>query len=135
MVVSSSSSHRCSTTSRTIARCSSPMRFEHLATDGQLMAYRHEQFWQWHGHAPRHASPRRDVAERPRRLESLVVSAFWRDRPTFVTGATGLVGSWLVGRLVDANAEVVCLIRDRVPQSELVRSGLSERVTGGPRWT
>ena len=57
------------------------------------------------------------------------MSGFWRDRPTFVTGATGLVGSWLVGRLVDAGADVVCLVRDWVPQSELVRSGLSERVT------
>ena len=28
---------------------------------------------------------------------------FWVDRPTFVTGATGLVGSWLVKRLVEAN--------------------------------
>jgi CDP-glucose 4,6-dehydratase len=55
-------------------------------------------------------------------------SAFWLDRPTFITGATGLVGSWLVGRLVSAGADVVCLIRDRVPQSELVRSGLVERV-------
>jgi CDP-glucose 4,6-dehydratase len=48
-------------------------------------------------------------------------SSFWLDRPTFVTGGTGLVGSWLVQRLVDAGADVVCLIRDWVPQSELVR--------------
>lgn len=54
--------------------------------------------------------------------------AFWRDRPTFVTGGTGLVGSWLVQRLVEANADVVCLVRDWVPQSELVRSGLIEKV-------
>lgn len=53
---------------------------------------------------------------------------FWQDRPTLVTGATGLVGSWLVRRLLDAGAEVVCLIRDWVPQSELVRSGLINRV-------
>ena len=31
-------------------------------------------------------------------------TAFWRDRPTLVTGATGLVGSWLVKRLCAAGA-------------------------------
>lgn len=55
-------------------------------------------------------------------------SAFWRDRPTFVTGATGLVGSWLVRRLLDLGADVVCLVRDWVPQSELVHSGDIARV-------
>jgi CDP-glucose 4,6-dehydratase len=55
-------------------------------------------------------------------------SAFWLDRPTFVTGATGLVGSWLVRRLVEAGADVVCLVRDWVPQSELVSSGLASQV-------
>lgn len=55
-------------------------------------------------------------------------STFWRDRPTFVTGATGLVGSWLVRRLVSLGADVVCLVRDWVPQSELVRSRLIDRV-------
>lgn len=56
------------------------------------------------------------------------MSDFWRDRPTFVTGATGLVGSWLVRRLVEAGANVVCLVRDWVPQSELVRSGSIDKV-------
>jgi len=55
-------------------------------------------------------------------------SSFWLDRPTFVTGGTGLVGSWLVQRLVDAGADVVCLIRDWVPQSELVRIRTTEYV-------
>jgi CDP-glucose 4,6-dehydratase len=53
---------------------------------------------------------------------------FWLDRPTFVTGATGLVGGWLVRRLVDAGADVVCLVRDWVPQSEVARSGVIEQV-------
>lgn len=56
------------------------------------------------------------------------MSAFWRDRPTFVTGATGLVGGWLIKRLVAAGADVVCLVRDWVPQAELVRAGLLEQV-------
>lgn len=54
--------------------------------------------------------------------------ALWRDRPALVTGATGLVGSWLTHRLVEAGADVVCLVRDWVPQSELVRSSTIERV-------
>jgi CDP-glucose 4,6-dehydratase len=53
---------------------------------------------------------------------------FWLDRPTLVTGATGLVGGPLVRRLVELEADVVCLVRDWVPQSELVRTGLAERV-------
>jgi CDP-glucose 4,6-dehydratase len=56
------------------------------------------------------------------------LSTFWKDRSTCVTGATGLVGAWLVKRLVEAGADVVCLIRDRVPQSELSRSSLIDRV-------
>ena len=54
--------------------------------------------------------------------------AFWLDRPTFVTGGTGLVGSWLIQRLLAAGADVVCLVRDWVPQSEAVRRGNLERV-------
>lgn len=54
--------------------------------------------------------------------------AFWLDRPTFVTGGTGLVGSWLIQRLVASGADVTCLVRDWVPQSELTRTGLLERV-------
>lgn len=54
--------------------------------------------------------------------------SFWRDRATFVTGGSGLLGSWLVRRLADEGAEVVCLLRDWVPQSELVRSGTLGRV-------
>ena len=57
------------------------------------------------------------------------MSAFWQDRPTFVTGGTGLVGSWLVKRLIAEGAHVVCLVRDWVPESELVRSGRINQVT------
>ena len=53
---------------------------------------------------------------------------FWLDRPTLVTGATGLVGAWLVKRLGVNGADVVCVVRDWVPQSELVRSSLLEQV-------
>lgn len=59
----------------------------------------------------------------------MVSAQFWCDRPTLVTGAGGLVGGWLVRCLVDAGAAVVCLEHDWEPQSELVRSGLRDRVT------
>jgi CDP-glucose 4,6-dehydratase len=58
-----------------------------------------------------------------------VNTSFWRDHPVLVTGATGLVGSWLVRHLVQAGAQVVCLVRDWVPHAELVLSGLAEQVT------
>lgn len=54
--------------------------------------------------------------------------SFWKHRPVLVTGATGLLGSWLLRRLFESGADIVCLVRDWVPQSEAVRSGLLERV-------
>jgi CDP-glucose 4,6-dehydratase len=55
-------------------------------------------------------------------------SSFWRDRSTFVTGGTGLVGGWLVRRLIELEANVVCLVRDWIPQSEVVRAHLIDQV-------
>ena len=52
----------------------------------------------------------------------------WLSAPVLVTGATGLVGSWLVRELLDRGAEVVALVPDRDPRSELVRSGVIDRV-------
>ena len=56
------------------------------------------------------------------------MNSFWKDRSVLVTGGTGLLGSWLVSRLLQAEANVVCLIRDWVPQSELVRTRRIEQV-------
>lgn len=53
---------------------------------------------------------------------------FWRDRPTLITGCTGILGSWLTRTLVDLGADVVGLVRDWIPQSELVRSGTINRI-------
>lgn len=47
----------------------------------------------------------------------------WQRRRVLVTGASGIVGSWLVKRLLQEGASVVVLLRDWDPQSELVRSG------------
>ena len=38
------------------------------------------------------------------------------------------MGGWLTRRLIEAGADVVCLVRDWVPQSELVRSQIVEKV-------
>ena len=54
--------------------------------------------------------------------------SFWRDRPVFVTGATGLVGASLVRQLLAAGADLVCLVRDWIPRSEVVSSGLIDKV-------
>jgi len=54
---------------------------------------------------------------------------FWQDRRVLVTGATGLVGGWLIKRLLQAEADVVCLVRDWTPQAEAVRSGHLDRCT------
>ena len=54
---------------------------------------------------------------------------FWQHRPVFVTGATGLVGGWLVRRLLELRAQVVCLVRDWVPRSELLSASLIDKVT------
>lgn len=59
----------------------------------------------------------------------MVKTGFWKDRPTFVTGGTGLVGGWLVRRLVEAGADVTCLVRDWVPRSMLLDEGDLARVT------
>lgn len=46
-----------------------------------------------------------------------------------ITGATGLVGSWLARRLVEKGSSVVALIRDADPQSEFIKSGLYKSTT------
>jgi CDP-glucose 4,6-dehydratase len=56
------------------------------------------------------------------------MSTFWRDRPTLVTGASGLVGGWLVRRLLAEEASVVCLVRDWVPSSILLGGTELDRV-------
>ncbi len=55
--------------------------------------------------------------------------SFWRDRPVFVTGCTGLLGSWLTADLVEQGANVVGLVRDSVPRTNFLKLGLAERIT------
>jgi CDP-glucose 4,6-dehydratase len=58
-----------------------------------------------------------------------VDNKFWLDRRVFVTGATGLLGSWLTRALIERGADVIVLIRDWVPESELLTSGTVQGTT------
>lgn len=53
---------------------------------------------------------------------------FWQDRKVFITGCTGLLGSWLTRTLVERGAEITGLIRDLVPKSNLNWSGFSDEI-------
>lgn len=54
---------------------------------------------------------------------------FWKDRNVLVTGCTGLLGSWLVRSLFERQANIIGLIRDNVPRSNLKRDGIDIQIT------
>ena len=54
---------------------------------------------------------------------------FWKEKRVLITGATGLVGSWLTKRLIDENSYVVALVRDSDPQSEFFKSESFKKTT------
>jgi CDP-glucose 4,6-dehydratase len=58
----------------------------------------------------------------------LEIDDFWRGRRVFVTGCTGFLGSWLTAALLERGAAVTGLIHRREPESQLVRSGLLDRI-------
>ena len=60
-------------------------------------------------------------------MESLEMSLFWQDRRVFITGASGLVGGWLLEKLLNVGADCVVLLRDWVPQSQLVTAKLIDK--------
>lgn len=53
--------------------------------------------------------------------------SFWQNRNVFITGASGLLGSWMVEELLGKGANIVCLVRDWVPGSKLISSGMINR--------
>ena len=57
------------------------------------------------------------------------MTGFWKNRRVFVTGATGMIGAWLVKDLLAQGAYVVALVLDADPQSELYRSGDVGRIS------
>jgi CDP-glucose 4,6-dehydratase len=58
-----------------------------------------------------------------------VQTSFWANKPVFITGCTGLLGSWVAEGLCQAGAKVIGLVRDKVPESRLVRSGMVDQIT------
>jgi NAD(P)-dependent dehydrogenase (short-subunit alcohol dehydrogenase family) len=54
--------------------------------------------------------------------------AFWSDRRVLVTGCTGFLGTWVVRELLANGANVTGLIRNRVPDSDLIRDRLFEGI-------
>lgn len=57
------------------------------------------------------------------------IENIWTDRRVFITGCTGLLGSWITEDLVNRGANVIGLVRDRVPKSRLVQTGLIDQIT------
>ncbi len=53
----------------------------------------------------------------------MTAGRIWAGRRVFVTGATGVVGSWVAKALLERGAMVVTLALDVDPRTELVRSG------------
>jgi CDP-glucose 4,6-dehydratase len=60
--------------------------------------------------------------------EPLTDAKFWRNRRVFVTGGTGLVGGWLLERLIQLKADPVALVRDWVPGARFVEINLDRYV-------
>jgi CDP-glucose 4,6-dehydratase len=52
----------------------------------------------------------------------------WQSRTVLCTGATGIVGGWVVHALLEAGANIVALVRDTDPRVEFFRSGAADRV-------
>lgn len=53
---------------------------------------------------------------------------YWSNKRVLVTGASGMVGSWLTRWLAESGAYTVAFIADTDPQSELIRSGTINRI-------
>lgn len=53
---------------------------------------------------------------------------YWKNKNVFITGCTGLLGSWMTKALVEQGANVIGLIRDLVPHSNLNWSGFINKI-------
>lgn len=52
----------------------------------------------------------------------------WLNKNVFITGCTGLLGSWLAEELMSLGAHIVGLVRDHVPQSRIYRGSLANKI-------
>lgn len=59
---------------------------------------------------------------------SATTGTYWKGRRVFVTGCSGLLGSWLTQELIDVGAQVTGLVRDWVPSSRLIAERTVDRM-------
>lgn len=53
---------------------------------------------------------------------------YWKNKNVFITGATGLLGPWLVKELLSQDANVFVLVRDFIAESTFFVEGLDKKV-------
>jgi CDP-glucose 4,6-dehydratase len=53
----------------------------------------------------------------------------WLNKNIFITGCTGLLGSWLTEELINLGANIIGLQRDQVPQARIYREGIIDKIT------
>jgi CDP-glucose 4,6-dehydratase len=52
---------------------------------------------------------------------------FWKGRSVVVTGSTGFLGGWLIGRLLDYEADVTAIVHSPKPASQFYSEGYHHR--------
>ena len=57
------------------------------------------------------------------------IKNFWQSKNIFITGCTGLLGSWMTDELVNQGAKVVALMRDDVHLSNFHNLSLLKKIT------
>ncbi len=58
----------------------------------------------------------------------MVKKNFWQDKNILITGCTGFLGGHLTKILLNQSANIIGLVRDRVPRADLFREGLFNKI-------